>query len=63
MEKTNRNIIIGKVGGNAGDKAVSYKISLPAKMVKDLGITPEDRAVLVYFEDNKIIIENNTNNE
>lgn len=43
-----RNIIISKAGGNSS--GVNYKISLPAKMVKALGITPEDREVCVYFE-------------
>ena len=51
-----RNIIIGKVGGNANENSVNYKISLPAKMVKDLGVTKEDRSVILTFENNKIII-------
>ena len=52
-----RNIIIGKVGGNANENSVNYKISLPAKMVKDLGVTKEDRSVILIFENNKIIIK------
>ena len=52
-----RNIIIGKVGGNANENSVNYKISLPAKMVKDLGVTKEDRSVILTFEKNKIIIK------
>ena len=52
-----RNIIIGKVGGNANENSVNYKISLPAKMVKDLGVTKEDRSVILTFENNKIIIK------
>ena len=52
-----RNIIIGKVGGNANENSVNYKISLPAKMVKDLGVTKEDRSVILAFENNKIIIK------
>lgn len=52
-----RNIIMGKAGGTAGKKSVNYKISLPAEMVKDLGVTQEDKSVLVSFEDGKIIIE------
>ena len=43
-----RNIIIGKAGGNSS--GVNYKISLPASMVKALGVTQEDREVRVYFE-------------
>ena len=52
-----RNIIIGKVGGNANENSVNYKISSPAKMVKDLGVTKEDRSVILIFENNKIIIK------
>lgn len=52
-----RNIIIGKVGGNANENSVNYKISLPAKMVKDLGVTKEDRSVILTFENNKIMIK------
>ena len=52
-----RNIIIGKVGGNANENSVNYKISLPAKMVKDLGVTKENKSVILTFENNKIIIK------
>lgn len=45
MNKTKRNIIISKAGGNSS--GVNYKISLPAKMVKALGITEEDRTVIL----------------
>lgn len=56
-----RNIIMGKAGGTAGKNSVNYKISLPAEMVKELGITQEDKSVLVYFDDGKIIIEKKLN--
>lgn len=52
-----RNIIIAKAGGTAGKNSVNYKISLPADMVKEMGITPEDKSVVLYFENGKIIIE------
>ena len=56
-----RNIIIAKAGGTAGKNSVNYKISLPAEMVKELGITTEDKSVIVSFEDGKIIIEKKKN--
>lgn len=56
-----RNIIIGKAGGTAGKNSVNYKISLPAEMVKEMGITPDDKSVLVSFENGKIIIEKKVN--
>ena len=52
-----RNIIMGKAGGTAGENSVNYKISLPAEMVKALGVTQEDKAVSVDYVDGKIIIE------
>lgn len=52
-----RNIIMGKAGGTAGKNSVNYKISLPAEMVKSLGVTQEDKAVSVDYVNGKIIIE------
>ncbi len=56
-----RNIIIARAGGTAGKKSVNYKISLPAEMVREMGITPEDKSVLVYFDGERIIIEKKKN--
>lgn len=55
-----RNIIMGKAGGTAGKNSVNYKISLPADMVKELGVTQDDKSVLVSFDNGKIIIEKKT---
>ena len=52
-----RNIIIGKVGGNTNENSVNYKVSLPAKMVKDLGITKEDKSVVLTYENDSIVIK------
>ena len=52
-----RNIIMGKAGGHSGKNTVNYKISLPAEMVKELGVTQEDKSVLVSFENGKIVIK------
>lgn len=57
MNGIKRNIIIGKVGGNANENSINYKVSLPAKMVKELGITKEDRKVILTYENDKIIIK------
>lgn len=52
-----RNIIMGKAGGTAGKNSVNYKISLPAEMVKALGVTQDDKTVMVDYVDGKIVIE------
>lgn len=58
-----RNIIMGKAGGTAGKNSVNYKISLPAEMVKELGVTQEDKSVTVDFVDGKIVIEKISHNK
>ena len=55
--KVDRNIMINKAGGNSGKNTVNYRVSLPADMVKALGITPEDKSVTLTLEDGKIITE------
>ena len=52
-----RNVMIAKAGGTAGKNSKLYRLSLPAGMVKELGVTEEDRAVILSCEDGKIVIE------
>ena len=52
-----RNIIVNKVGGTAGKSAVNYKLSIPADMIRALGVTLEDRSVTLICEDEKIIVK------
>lgn len=52
-----RNVIMGKAGGTAGKNSVNYKISLPAEMVKKLGVTQDDKSVTVDFVDGSIVIK------
>jgi len=54
-----RNIIIAKAGGTAGKDSVNYKVSLPAEMVKALGVTPEDKSVTLEYREDEIIIRKN----
>lgn len=42
---------------NDGKGNYTNKISLPKTWVERMGVTSEDREVIVKFEDNKIIIE------
>ena len=52
-----RRVMIQKAGGNSGKNSVNYKISLPAQMVKDLGITKENRSVILTYENDSIVIK------
>lgn len=63
MEEVKRNIIIAKAGGNAGKNSVGYKLSLPAQMVKEMGITPKDRSVILSFENGEIRIRKDKSEE
>ena len=55
-----RNIMFAKAGGTAGKNSKLYRLSLPAGMVKELGVTEEDRSVILTCEDGKVIIEKDT---
>ena len=52
-----RNIMFTKAGGTAGKNSKNYKISLPADMVRELGVTEEDRSVVLTCENGKVIIK------
>ena len=49
--------MINKAGGNASKGGMTYRISLPADSVRGIGVTPEDRAVVVEYDDEKIVIK------
>lgn len=51
-----RNIIMGKAGGNASKNAKTYKISIPTGMLRELGVTEYDRSVVLSCENGAIVI-------
>ena len=56
MKEIERNVMFNKAGGNASKNAYTYKLSLPADAIRALGVTLEDRLVVLEIEDDKIII-------
>lgn len=42
-----RNIMINKAGGNSGANTKNYRVSIPADMIRELGVTEEDRSVIL----------------
>ena len=58
-----RNVIFNKAGGNASKNSYSYKISLPADMIRDLGVTESDRGVIIAMENGTITIRKEENKE
>lgn len=55
--KVNRNIMINKAGGNSGANTKNYRVSIPADMIRELGVTEDNRSVTLTFQNGKIIIE------
>lgn len=45
-----RNVIFNKAGGNASKNAMTYKINIPADMIRELGVTEDDRSVILNCE-------------
>lgn len=52
-----RNIIFNRAGGNASKNAISYKISIPADMIRELGVTEDNRSVIMTCENGIITIK------
>lgn len=42
-----RNVIFSKSGGNASKNSVNYKINIPVDIIRELGITKDDRTVIL----------------
>lgn len=52
-----RNVIFNKAGGNASKNAMTYKINIPADMIRDLGVTEDDRSVILSCENGILTIQ------
>lgn len=55
--QVNRNIMINKAGGNSGANTKNYRVSIPADMIRELGVTEEDRSVIISCENGIITIK------
>lgn len=62
MKEIERNVMFAKAGGNASKNAYTCRISLPVDAIKALGVKPEDRAVMLTIEENKVVIMKATKN-
>lgn len=51
-----RNIMINNAGGTASKNGKTYRVSIPADMIRELGITESDRSVIMTCEGGEIII-------
>lgn len=57
MEQIKRKILFNKPGGTASKNAMMARLTLPPEFIKELGITQDDKEVIITLEDKKIIIE------
>ena len=58
MEAIKRKVLFNKPGGTASKNATTMaRVTLPLEFVKELGITPEDKEILISLDKDKIIIE------
>ncbi len=55
--QVNRNVIFNKAGGNASKNAITYKINIPADMIRELGVTDDDRSVTLTCKNGIVTIE------
>ena len=52
-----RNIMVNRAGGTASKNGKTYRVSLPAEMIRELGVTDEDRGVILTSENGEIRIK------
>lgn len=52
-----RNIMINKAGGTASKNGKTYRLSIPADMIRDLGVTEDDRSVILSCENGILTIK------
>lgn len=51
-----RNIMIDNAGGTASKNGKTYRVSIPANMIRQIGVSEMDRAVILECENNEIKI-------
>lgn len=52
-----RNIMINKAGGHSGANTKNYRVSIPADMIRDLGVTEDDRSVILTCKNGILTIK------
>lgn len=57
QEVRKAKMLMGSPGGNAGKGASYYRVGIPPVWAQAMGVSSEDRDLLLTFEGNRIIIE------
>lgn len=51
-----RNVMIAKAGGHSSKNCKTYRINLPVSVIKALGITEDDKGVLIEIKEKSVVI-------
>ena len=60
METRKSKAVLRRPGGNASKNAEAYRVNIPTKWAKDMGITPDERNLKITYENKKMIVEKGT---
>lgn len=52
-----RNIMINKAGGHSGANTKNYRVSIPADMIREIGVTEDDRSVVLNCKNGILTIK------
>jgi hypothetical protein len=55
-EEIKRKVLFNKPGGTASKNAMMARVTLPPEYVKALGITQDEKEIMIYLDNDKIII-------
>ena len=60
-EKRTAKILFSKSGGTASKNGLTNRVTIPTVWVREMGITKDDREVVLKFENGIITIEKSSN--
>lgn len=56
MQEKTAKVIFNKSGGTAGSGGITNRVTIPTTWAREMGITEEDREVILKFDGETIII-------
>lgn len=56
MQEKTAKVIFNKSGGTAGSGGITNRVTIPTTWSREMGITEEDREVILKFDGETIII-------
>ena len=57
MKRKKAKVIFNKSGGTASKGGITNRITIPTTWIREMGITEEERNVIIEFDGNTITIE------